>query len=107
MLRQACEIAAMYRAHAVVMGDSLGQVASQTLANMEVISHGMPKPILRPLIGMDKTEIVALARQIGTFDTSTRDSAPCPYVPQHPITRATVAELNQIEASLCGAREVL
>lgn len=107
MLRKACELADQHRAHAVVMGDSLGQVASQTLANMEAISYGMPKPILRPLIGMDKTEIVDLARQIGTFDTSIRDSAPCPYLPQHPITRAWVSQLTQIEAALCAAKEAL
>ncbi len=107
MLRKACELAGMLRAHAIVMGDSLGQVASQTLSNMEVISFGMPMPILRPLIGMDKTEIVDLARRIGTFDTSTRSSAPCRYVPLHPLTHASIAELQRIEAALCGAPEAL
>ncbi len=105
MLRKACELAEKLGAHAVVTGDSLGQVASQTLANMEAISYGMPKPILRPLIGMDKTEIIALARRIGTFDTSTRASAPCPYLPPHPITHGNVAKLEQIQAALCGSRE--
>ncbi|MEN6479471.1 MAG: hypothetical protein ABFD20_07525, partial [Anaerolineales bacterium] len=65
-----------------------------TLANLEAISYGIAKPILRPLIGMDKTEIVALARRIGTFETSIREAEPCPYVPVGPVTRATVGRLQ-------------
>ena len=87
MLQKAAEIAEQCGARAIVMGDSLGQVASQTLDNMELISYGIPKPILRPLIGMDKTEISALGRQIGTFDISTRAAAPCRYLPPNPVTR--------------------
>jgi tRNA uracil 4-sulfurtransferase len=105
ILRAACEVAEQYHAHAVVMGDSLGQVASQSLPNMEVISYGMPKPILRPLIGMDKTEIIELAREIGTFDISTRDSAPCPFLPEHPITRGTIEHLIRLEAALACEKE--
>ncbi len=105
ILRAACELAEQYRAQAVVMGDSLGQVASQSLPNMEVISYGMPKPILRPLIGLDKAEIVDLAREIGTFDISTRDSAPCPFLPESPITRGTIRQLLRIEAALAGTKE--
>ena len=96
ILLSACELAEELGAHAVVMGDSLGQVASQTLANMEVISYGMPRPILRPLIGMDKAEIVALARRIGTFDTSTREDEACPFLPRHPLTRGSVDKLCRI-----------
>ena len=97
LLAKACEIAHEHGAHAVVMGDSLGQVASQTLSNLEVVSHCIPKPILRPLIGMDKTEIVNLARRIGTFDISIRSEAGCPFLPAHPLTRGTVKELLEIE----------
>lgn len=100
LLLRACEIATQLDAHAVVMGDSLGQVASQTLANIEAISFGMPKPILRPLIGLDKTEIVALARRIGTFEISTRSEAACPYLPNRPLTRARIERLQQIERRL-------
>jgi tRNA uracil 4-sulfurtransferase len=96
LVLKACEIAAEMDAHAVVLGDSLGQVASQTLANMEVISWGMPKPILRPLIGLDKAEIVALARRIGTFDISTREAEGCPFLPAHPLTRGNVKRLQEI-----------
>ncbi|MBN1402378.1 MAG: tRNA 4-thiouridine(8) synthase ThiI [Anaerolineae bacterium] len=100
LILKACEIADELGAHAVVMGDSLGQVASQTLPNLEVISHGMPKPILRPLIGLDKTEIVELARHIGSFDISTRAAADCPFLPAHPVTRGTLARLQAISEQL-------
>ncbi|OGO06125.1 MAG: tRNA 4-thiouridine(8) synthase ThiI [Chloroflexi bacterium RBG_13_56_8] len=100
LLLKACEIASDFQAHAVVMGDSLGQVASQTLPNIEVISYNMPKPILRPLIGFDKTEVVALARRIGTFDISTRSESSCPFLPAHPITRASVEKLIEIARRL-------
>jgi len=96
MLARANQVAEELDARAIVMGDSLGQVASQTLANLEVISHGITKPILRPLIGMDKTEITALARHIGTFDTSIRQAEPCPYVPAGPVTHATLGRLQGV-----------
>jgi len=75
-------------------------VASQTLPNMEVISHGIEKPILRPLIGLDKSEIVDLARRIGTFETSTRSQAPCAFLPPNPITRASVDRLLDVARRL-------
>ncbi len=100
MLLKACEVADELNAHAVVLGDSLGQVASQTLANMEVISHGIPKPIHRPLIGLDKAEITAIARRIGTFDISTQDAAACPYLPAHPLTQGKVDKLQEITRAI-------
>jgi thiamine biosynthesis protein ThiI len=96
MLSKAAEIADEMGANALVTGDSLGQVASQTLSNMEVISYGVPKPILRPLIGMDKTEIMALARQIGTYEPSTKDSYACPFLPDRPLTQASVTKLRDL-----------
>lgn len=105
MLLKACAVADELNAHAVVLGDSLGQVASQTLANMEVISHGIPKPILRPLIGLDKAEITALARRIGTFDISTQESAACPYLPAHPLTQGKVDKLLEITQALDAAEQ--
>lgn len=96
LLLKACEIADQFGARAIAMGDSLGQVASQTLANIEVISFGIPKPILRPLIGLDKAEIVSIARRIGTFEISTRAAEGCPFLPSRPITRATIDKLQRI-----------
>ena len=87
LMLQAAEVAQRYHALAIVSGESLGQVASQTLHNLGLISYGVPVPILRPLIGLDKAEIVALARQIGTFEVSTREAAPCAYLPRRPLTR--------------------
>ena len=100
LLQAAVSVAYEYDAHGIVMGDALGQVASQTLPNMEVISHGIEKPILRPLIGLDKSEIVDLARRIGTFETSTRSQAPCAFLPPNPITRASVDRLLDVARRL-------
>ena len=98
LLSRAAQIAEQYGAHGIVMGDSLGQVASQTLLNLEVVSHGIAMPILRPLLGLDKVEIIDIARRIGTFDVSTRASESCPFLPAHPLTRGTVDKLEQILA---------
>ena len=96
MLSKAAEIAEEMGANALVTGDSLGQVASQTLSNLEVISYVIEKPILRPLIGMDKTEIMALARRIGTYEPSTTDAHSCPFLPDRPLTQATVEKLRAL-----------
>lgn len=100
LLSKAAEVAEEMGASALVMGDSLGQVASQTLHNMEVISYGIPKPILRPLIGMDKVEIVKLAKRIGTFEASVRYADRCPFLPARPLTQGTVPKLREIMARL-------
>ena len=73
---------------ALVTGDSLGQVASQTLHNMSVISSQIPVPIFRPLIGMDKNEIISIAKRIGTYELTARKTPKCPFVPKYPLTRA-------------------
>jgi thiamine biosynthesis protein ThiI len=96
LLTKAAAIADEIGAAALVTGDSLGQVASQTLSNLEVISYGIPKPILRPLIGMDKTEIMAMARQIGTYEASIQDAHPCPYLPARPLTQTSVTKLRAL-----------
>lgn len=96
MLQKASEIARELGASAIVLGDSLGQVASQTLKNMRVISHGLDALILRPLIGYDKAEVVALARRIGTYDISTRAAERCRFLPPNPLTRASVEGLRRV-----------
>lgn len=99
-LQKASEVAEEVGASGIVTGDSLGQVASQTLENLELISYGIPKPILRPLIGLDKAEIVAMAKRIGSFDVSTRDSQVCQYLPPNPITRGDLSKFKVIMKTL-------
>jgi thiamine biosynthesis protein ThiI len=100
ILTRAAEIAQEMDASALVTGDSLGQVASQTLPNLEVISYGIQKPILRPLIGMDKTEIMALARRIGTYEPSIKEAHACPFLPDRPLTQAGVDKFRTLLARM-------
>jgi thiamine biosynthesis protein ThiI len=106
LLSKAAEIAEEMGAAALVTGDSLGQVASQTLSNLEVISYGIQKPILRPLIGLDKTEIMALARRIGTYQVSTRHAQACPFLPDRPLTQGSVAKLRKLLDQMAGTAEM-
>jgi thiamine biosynthesis protein ThiI len=105
LLTKAAEIAEEMGASALVTGDSLGQVASQTLSNLEVISYGIEKPILRPLIGLDKTEIMALARRIGTYEASIKWSQACPFLPDRPLTQGSVAKLRGLLEQLSTPEE--
>jgi len=102
MLRIGERIARREKARALVSGESLGQVASQTLENMTVIQQAVTMPILRPLVGMDKQEIVDQARRIGTFETSSIPDQDCCqlFVPKHPATKARFAEVEADEAKL-------
>jgi thiamine biosynthesis protein ThiI len=101
MLRIAEAIARNERAKALVTGESLGQVASQTLENMAVIQQAATLPILRPLVGMDKQEIVDHARRIGTFEISSIPDQDCCqlFVPKHPATKANLREVEEAETS--------
>jgi len=105
MVRIAEALAARGRARALVTGESLGQVASQTLENMSVIDEAAQGPILRPLVGMDKEEITAEARRIGTFETSILPDQDCCqlYVPKSPAVAATLAQVREAEAALDAA----
>lgn len=75
-------------ASGIVMGDSLGQVASQTLTNIKAEQKGLDFPIARPLIGLDKVEIIDIAQRIGTFDISVIKTSGCAAVPTRPVTEA-------------------
>lgn len=99
MIRIAEELARRERCWALVTGDSLGQVASQTAENISVIEEAASLPILRPLIGMDKIEITRHAQQIGTFSTSIEPDEDCCrlFVPPHPSTRTDLHHLKSIE----------
>lgn len=73
----------------IIMGDSLGQVASQTLRNMRGEESGLDFPIIRPLIGLDKEEIIGIAKKIGTYDISIMKSSGCSIVPDRPAIEAS------------------
>jgi thiamine biosynthesis protein ThiI len=102
MLRIAEAIARKEKAQALITGESLAQVASQTLENMVVIQQAAALPILRPLVGMDKQEIIDQARKIGTFEISATPDQDCCqlFVPKHPATKARLTDVEKAEARL-------
>lgn len=106
MLRIAQELALLVAAKALVTGESLGQVASQTLDNLAVIEAVSRLPVLRPLIGMDKQEIVAQAMALGTYEVSIIPDQDCCtlFVPRNPTVRADPDEIDGLEARLDMAR---
>ncbi len=113
MVRLADEVAQMSGADALVTGESLGQVASQTLSALTVTNAAAKHIIFRPLIGMDKEEIVTVARKIDTFETSILPYEDCctVFTPRHPKTRPNLAEVEleeqklDIEALVARAKE--
>ncbi|RPJ71443.1 MAG: tRNA 4-thiouridine(8) synthase ThiI [Acidobacteria bacterium] len=102
MMRIADRIARDHGAGALVTGEVIGQVASQTLENMSVIGSVTTLPILRPLVGMDKEEVVAQAIRIKTYDVSIVPDQDCCqlFTPKHPATRASLAAVEDAEALL-------
>ncbi len=102
MMRIAEQIAQRSNAKAIVTGENLGQVASQTMEAMASTQAVMTLPILQPLIGMDKEEIVERARQIGTFETSILPYEDCctVFTPRHPRTRPKISEVERAESKL-------
>ena len=101
MVRVAEALARRVGATALVTGESLGQVASQTLTNLATIEDACGLPLLRPLIAMDKQEITAQAERIGTFSISIQPDEDCCqlFVPRHPSTRVTIEEAQRAEQS--------
>ena len=99
MMRISEMIADRVGAGALVTGESLGQVASQTMAAMAVTEDVVKKPVFRPLIGMDKEEIVKISRHIGTFETSILPYEDCctVFTPRHPRTQPKVSDFDDIE----------
>ena len=102
MLRIAEAIAREEGALALCTGDSLGQVASQTLENLHAVNQAATLPVFRPLIGWDKEEIVAEAQRIGTYATSILPDEECCtlFAPKHPVTRARLEVVPETEARL-------
>ena len=102
MFRIAEEIAKKEKSLALVTGDSIGQVASQTLKNIQVINQVAELPVLRPLIGLDKEEIIEKAKEIETFNISILPHQDCcaRFLPKHPETRADLGEVESNEKKL-------
>ena len=102
MMRIADRLAKEFDCRALVTGENLGQVASQTVEALRVSEDVTDLPVLRPLIGMDKEEIVRIARHIGTFDTSILPYEDCctVFTPRHPKTKPHVEEVREIESVL-------
>ena len=94
MYKIAEKLAKHYGALAIVDGSSVGQVASQTLNNILATRYGVEMPILSPLIGLDKTEIIKIAEEIGTFEISKMDDGGCSAVPRYPETRGDIQKLK-------------
>lgn len=100
MVRYAEAIARKEHADAIIMGDSLGQVASQTLRNIRVVESAVTLPILRPLIGLDKEEITRIAKTIHTYELSIKPSGGCTAVPVKPSTNAFLERIIDEEARI-------
>jgi len=94
MLRFAEKIAESIGADFLVNGDNLGQVASQTLRNLITVSEAVKIPIVRPLIGFDKIEIIKIAKEIGSYDVSTSSKLCCSFVPRKPSTSCSVERIK-------------
>ena len=110
MYKVAIEIARRENAHGLITGSSLGQVASQTSENLMIEHHGIDFPIYHPIIGLDKNEIIDIAKNIGTYNISIHPAACCGAVPKYPSIHGRIEEVEKmdfgkmIEEDLSGAR---
>jgi thiamine biosynthesis protein ThiI len=102
MMRIAQAIAKKTGAIALVTGDSLGQVASQTIPNLAVVEEATDLPVLRPLVAMDKQEITLQAERIGTYPISIQPDEDCCqlFVPRHPATRTNLSQVRESESPI-------
>ncbi len=102
MVRLSCIIAKKINAKALVTGENVGQVASQTLSNINVVSEPADIPILRPLIGYNKKEIINLATKIKTYEISILPYEDCCgfFVPKHPETKAKIDIIKDCEKDI-------
>ena len=98
MMKAASILADRIKADCIISGESLGQVASQTIQNMAVTESAGSYPLLRPLVGMDKEEIVETAKYIGTYETSILPYEDCCvlFSPRHPVLRASLEEAHSL-----------
>jgi thiamine biosynthesis protein ThiI len=100
MVRTADAIANEVGGLAIVTGEAVGQVSSQTLQNLAVIERVTQLPVLRPLVGYNKQEIISLARHVGTHDLSKQVGEYCAMVPTRPATRALLDDVEREEAHM-------
>ncbi len=102
MMRIAEKLAEVHHSSALITGESVGQVASQTIAALNVTNSVVKMPVLRPLIGMDKEEIITRSRQIGAFETSILPYEDCctVFTPKHPTTNPKLASVEKTESVL-------
>jgi thiamine biosynthesis protein ThiI len=113
MYRAASRVARDIRGLAIITGESIGQVSSQTLANLAAIEESVDLPVLRPLVGFDKGDIVDLTRRIGSYELSSHVKEYCAIAPGNPITHASVrgtareeakVDLSVLDAAISGHR---
>lgn len=104
MMRIAEKLARQHKSHALITGESVGQVASQTLAALDVTNAAVDMPVLQPLIGMDKIEIIDRAHEIGTYETSILPYEDCctVFTPKHPTTNPKRENIEKSERRLDG-----
>lgn len=109
MFRVAQDIAKMEDAQCLVTGESIGQVSSQTTFSLGVIDNAVEMPVYRPLIGMDKQEIIDISQKIGTYETSIQPYEDCCtiFVAKHPVTKPTLSMIEKSEKKLEGIIEPL
>lgn len=102
MMRIAGRIAQAGRSQALITGESLGQVASQTMEALAVTNAAAQLPVLRPLVGFDKIDIMELAQKIGTYDTSILPFEDCctVFVPRHPVTKPVLSRIERSEMNV-------
>lgn len=102
MMRVACELAEQKGIQSITTGESIGQVASQTMEGLIVSTDVADRPVFRPLIAMDKTDIMDISREIDTYETSILPYEDCCtiFVPKHPKTKPRVDEIRKSEEKL-------
>ncbi len=109
MMQIAQRIAEKNGAKALITGESIGQVASQTMESLAVTDHAVSMPVFRPCIGMDKEEIVQISKRIDTYETSILPYEDCCtiFVPKHPKTRPDIEEIVRAEEALTNLEEMI
>jgi tRNA uracil 4-sulfurtransferase len=89
----------------LITGENIGQVASQTIENMAVISSAVKIMVIRPLLCMDKNEIINMAKKLGLYDLSIKVNKECAFVPKDPATRSELSAIKSIEQATDGSYE--